>query len=502
MQLRLVTDQPWDVAADILVVPLAADAPLDGPLGELDRRMDGELSALTAIGELQGKRYASSLVSGAGLTASRLLAIGIGDPAELDRETARKVAAAAIRRLAGRKVGRVAVWIEPLAVLDGGLPVVAELVSRGVIEGSFEPKALYHADTDAAPPALDELILVAPGANASDLRAAAERGQVIGEGTNMTRSLANRAANEIAPTDLADEARVLASAHGLAVEVLDETQAAELGMGLFLAVGRGSANPPRMIVLRGGAVGARDALDRTVALVGKGVCFDSGGLSIKPADRMEEMKMDKAGACTVIAAAATIARLAPGLPFLAVAPAVENMPGPYATRPGDVVRALNGQFVDITNTDAEGRLILADAMTYAERLGATHVVDTATLTGAVARALGSLVTGGFGAPDDWYDTVAAAATRAGERLWRLPLVEDYWPEMESWYGDMINSGTAEGGLIKSALFLQRFVTVPWVHLDIAGTAYFRKPTPYAPRGATGASHATLVELALAGARPA
>jgi leucyl aminopeptidase len=214
------------------------------------------------------------------------------------------------------------------------------------------------------------------------------------------------------------------------------------------------------------------------------------------------MKMDKAGACTVIAAAATIARLAPGLPFLAVAPAVENMPGPYATRPGDIVRALNGQFVDITNTDAEGRLILADAMTYAERLGATHVVDTATLTGAVARALGSLVTGGFGAPDDWYDTVAAAATRAGERLWRLPLVEDYWPEMESWYGDMINSGTAEGGLIKSALFLQRFVTVPWVHLDIAGTAYFRKPTPYAPRGATGASHATLVELALAGARPA
>jgi leucyl aminopeptidase len=502
MQLRLVTDQPWDVAADLLVVAIAADGPLDGPLGELDRRLGGELSALSALGELQGKRYASTLTGAAGILASRLLLVGLGDPSELDRETARKVAATAVRRLAGRKVGRLAIWLEPLSVVEGGLAAAAELAVRGVIEGSFEPKALYHADTDAAPPALDELVLVAPSGRATELRSAAERGQVIAEGTNLTRALANRAANEIAPTDLADEARSIAAANGLAIEVLDEQQAAELGMGLFLAVGRGSANPPRMIVLRGGAVGERDALGRTVALVGKGVCFDSGGISIKPSDRMEEMKMDKAGACAVIAAAATIARLAPSLPFLAIAPAVENMPGPHATRPGDIVRALNGQYVDITNTDAEGRLILADAMTYAERLGATHIVDTATLTGAVARALGHLVSGGFGAPDDWYAAVDAAAARAGERLWRLPLVEDYWPDMDSWYGDMINSGTAEGGLIKSALFLRRFVTVPWVHLDIAGTAYFRKPTPYAPRGATGASHATLVELALAGARPA
>ena len=254
--------------------------------------------------------------------------------------------------------------------------------------------------------------------------------------------------------------------------------------------------------MRSGGEGERDALDRHLALVGKGVCFDSGGISIKPAERMAEMKMDKTGAATVIAAIATVARLAPGTPLLAVAPAVENMPGPHSARPGDIVQALNGQYVDITNTDAEGRLILGDAMTYAERLGATHVVDVATLTGAVARALGHLVTGGFGAPDEWFAAVAAASERAGERLWKLPLVEDYWPEMDSWYGDMVNSGTAEGGLVKSALFLRRFVTVPWVHLDIAGTAYFRKATPYAPRGATGASHATLVELALAGARTA
>jgi leucyl aminopeptidase len=177
------------------------------------------------------------------------------------------------------------------------------------------------------------------------------------------------------------------------------------------------------------------------------------------------------------------------------------MPGPHSTRPGDIVTALNGKKVDITNTDAEGRLILGDAMTYAERLGATHIVDTATLTGAVSRALGHLVTGAFGTPQSFYDEVMEAGAVAGERYWQLPLVEEYVRDMESWYGDLQNSGTAEGGLVRSGLFLREFVTRPWVHLDIAGTAYFRKTTAWAPRGATGVSHATLVELALAGARP-
>src|SRR6185437_15053799 len=209
-------------------------------------------------------------------------------------------------------------------------------------------------------------------------------------------------------------------------------------------VGRGSDNPPRMIVMRSGKKGEKDTLGRHLAIVGKGVCFDSGGISIKPSDRMEEMKMDKTGACTVIAAAVTVARLAPGTPLLVMAPAVENMPGPHSTRPGDVVKALNGKWVDITNTDAEGRLILADALTYAEQLGATHLVDVATLTGAVGRALGHLITGAFGQPQGWYDEVAAAGDRAAERYWQIPLIDDYVPEMESWYGDLQNSGSAEG----------------------------------------------------------
>ncbi len=502
MELRVVTDQPWTVAADVLAIPVAPDPAFDGPLGELDRRSGGELRALASFGELTGARFSTALAAAGDLPAARLLAVGTGPLAELDREAVVRIGATAERRLGGRSVRTLAIWLGDLATaLEGGAAAVAELLARGVVEGSFDPAGIYRAAPEASPPALNALILVAPGADTTALAAAAARGVVIGEGVNLTRRLANRAANDVTPEVLADEARAIAAAHGLDVDVIDEKRAAELGMGMFLAVGRGSSNPPRMIVLRSGGEGAKDALGRHLALVGKGVCFDSGGISIKPAERMEEMKMDKTGACTVLAAVATVARLAPGTPLLAVAPAVENMPGPHSTRPGDVVTALNGKTVDILNTDAEGRLILGDAMTYAERLGATHVVDVATLTGAVARAFGHLVTGGFGSPQAWYDDVAAAATRAGERLWQLPLVEEYWAEMESWYADMANIGSSpDGGLIRSALFLRRFVTVPWVHLDIAGTATFRKAVPWAPQGATGVSTATLVELALAGAR--
>jgi leucyl aminopeptidase len=499
VQIRVVSDQPWDVAADLLVVPIVGDPEFTGELDSLDRRSGGELRALATFGELRERRFGTALAAPGELPAGRVLLVGSGDVSAFDPETARRVAARAIRRLIGREVHTVAFWLNPMAAhLDGGAELAAELVTRGVVEGGFEPKTIYRENSDAAPPALDELVLIAPGADVAPLGRAAERGRIIGEGANMARRLANRSANDVTPQVLADEARAIAEAHGLWIDVIDEKRAAELGMGMFLAVGQGSDNPPRMIVMRSGGEGEKDALGRHLGLVGKGVCFDSGGISIKPADRMEEMKMDKTGACTVIAAIATVARLAPGLPLLAVAPAVENMPGGHATRPGDIVRALNGKWVDIINTDAEGRLILGDAMTYAERLGATHLVDVATLTGAVGRAIGNLVTGVFATPDPWWDQVAAAAARAGERYWRIPLVEDYMSEMESWYGDFQNTGTNDGSLVKSGLFLEQFRTVPWAHLDIGGTAYFRKTYPFAPRGATGVTHATLVELALAG----
>jgi leucyl aminopeptidase len=500
MQLRIATDQPWDVPADVLAVPYVGEPTLDGALGELDRRSGGELTTLAGFGELTTKRYATALGAAGDLPVRRLVLVAAGDPEMVDREVAHRLGAAIERRLGGRKVGRLAVWVGDLADrVDGGASAVVELIVRGVVEGQYEPKSLYLETAENMPPILDELILVVPGGDAATLAAAAERGRIVGEGANTARNLANRASNDVSPEVLADEATAIAKANGLWIDVISPERAAELGMGMFLAVGRGSDNPPRMIVMRSGEAGQRDVLGRHLAIVGKGVCFDSGGISIKPSERMEEMKMDKTGAATVIAAIGTVARLAPGTPLLAIAPAVENMPGPHSTRPGDVVRALNGKMVDITNTDAEGRLILGDALTYAERLGATHLVDVATLTGAVARALGHLVTGAFGTPQPWYDEVVAAGTRAGERYWQIPLVDDYVIDMDSWYGDIQNSGTADGSLVKSGLFIREFVTRPWVHLDIGGTGYFRKPLPFASRGANGVTHATLVELALAGA---
>jgi leucyl aminopeptidase len=376
---------------------------------------------------------------------------------------------------------------------------VVELLTRGLIEGAADPSTIYNEPGDKVPPQLDAATLVVESGDLGDLADRAERGRVIGEGGNRTRRLAHRAANDVSPEVLADEASDLARAHDLELTVFGPDEARELGMGMFLAVGRGSDNPPRFIALRNKRARKRDARGRLLAMVGKGVTFDTGGISLKPPPNMGEMKTDKTGACTVINAIATAARLAPDLPLMAVAPAVENMPGPHSTRPGDVVRAMNGKTVEINNTDAEGRLILGDALTWAEQQGATHAVDVATLTGAMARALGRYMSGGFGSSDEWWADVAAAAARQGEPLWRMPLVDDLRKDIDSPFADMSNVGSAEGGAITAALFLREFITLPWVHLDIAGTAFLTKVDPFSTKGSTGVMHATLVELALDGA---
>jgi leucyl aminopeptidase len=566
LQVRVAITPPWDVRADVLAVPIVggeerpgqganetrssasrraapqspstAGQPDEGGLAEIDRRLDGALGDYRRVGELSGKVYGSALLRGNGLAADWVLGMGLGKLAGFDRNAAVRYGAAIERRLGGRSVRRLAVWLpEGLASTANGVDTAAlvELVVRGVVEGSHEPAAIYRETVEARPPILDELTVIVAAGDRSALTRAAERGRIIGEGANRARVLAQRASNDVSPEVLADEATAIARSHGLTAQILGPEQAAKLGMNLFLAVGRGSDNPPRFIVLRsgdgagGGGRSNRSAASRArssrpgtrasrsrvsgdgraqsnraaqngrlLAMVGKGVTFDSGGISIKPADRMEEMKMDKTGACTVISALATVAELSPGIPLMAIAPAVENMPGPHSTRPGDVVKALNGKIVEIQNTDAEGRLILGDALAYAERQGATHLVDVATLTGAVERAFGKLVTGAFATPQSWYDEVVAAGARQGERYWQVPLVEDYVEDLESWYADFQNTGGNEGSLVKSGLFLQQFVTRPWAHLDIGGTAYLRKPTPWTSRGATGVTHATLVELALGG----
>jgi leucyl aminopeptidase len=503
--IRVVSDQPRDVAPDVLAVPITADGEPAEWMLELDHRLGDQLADLRAVGELKGDAWSFALVRGQQMGPAWVLAVGVGPAGEFDRLTAQRLGAATERRLCGRRVTRLAVCL-PGSIAGGdrlALAAAAELVARGVEEGSADPAAIYREPSDS-PPEISELTIVVPkGSNEEAVLRAAERGRIIGEGANRARRLAQRSSNDVSPEVLADEATSIAREFDLRAEIFGPEQAAELGMGMFTAVGRGSDNPPRFIVLRSGGAGAgsgaTDPRGRLLAMVGKGVTFDSGGISIKPADRMEEMKMDKTGACTVLAAIATVSRLAPGLPLMAVAPAVENMPGPHSTRPGDVVKALNGKTVEITNTDAEGRLILGDALTWAEQHGATHLVDVATLTGAVERAFGKLLTGGFGTPQGWWDEVAAAGSRQGERYWQVPFVDDYRRDMDSWYADLQNSGSADGSLVKSGMFLREFTTVPWAHLDIGGTAYLRRATPWSARGATGVTHATLVELALAGA---
>jgi leucyl aminopeptidase len=500
VRLNVVAEQPWDQRVDVLAVAVPNDRQPPAYVTEIDRRLGGAIEAMRTLGAVKGALWEARLIPGRDMGARFVLAVGIADGQKLDRTGARRLGGVIIRKLMGCDVRHLGVHVPDDLVARGGVQPGGffEQLVRGLVEGAEEPSTIYLDATDKLPPALDECTLVVESGDADDLLTRAERGQVIAAGTNRTRRLAQRAANDVSPEVLADEASDIARQFGMTLTVIGPEEAVRMGMGMFMAIGRGSANQPRFIALRSGPDVERDGRDRLLALVGKGVTFDSGGISIKPSERMDDMKMDKSGACAVLHAIATANQLAPGIPLLAVAPAVENMPGPHSARPGDVVTALNGKAVEITNTDAEGRLILGDAMTWAERQGATHVVDVATLTGAVSRALGRSMTGGFGTDEPLWADMAAAARRQGEPLWRLPIVDDYRADMDSPYADIVNSGSAEGSLVKSAIFLREFVTKPWVHLDIAGSAYLQKDAAWTARGSTGAMHASLVELCLDG----
>jgi leucyl aminopeptidase len=500
MRLNVEQRLPWDIEADVLVVTVSSDDELPEYLAEVDRRLGGAINELRAVGAMKGKLWGTRLLPAHEMGARVVLGVGVGNGRRIDRLGARRLGSLIIRRLAGLEVSSLALHLPDELVGRGGAlqSAVVEQLTRGLVEGAADPSTIYNEPGEATPPELDAVTIVVESGAPDELLTRADRGRIIGEGGVRTKRLAHRSANDVSPEVLADEASDLAAAHGLDLTVFGPEEAEKLGMGMFISVGRGSVNPPRFIALRNKPDVERDASGRLIAMVGKGVTFDTGGISLKPPANMSEMKTDKTGACTVINAIATASQLAPDLPLLAVAPAVENMPGPHSTRPGDVVRAMNGKTVEVNNTDAEGRLILGDALTWAEQQGATHVVDVATLTGAMARALSRYMTGGFGSNDEWWADVATAAERQGEPLWRLPLIEDLRKDFDSTFADMSNVGTAEGGAITAALFLKEFTTLPWVHLDIAGTAYLNKTDAFSTKGSTGVMHATLVELALSG----
>jgi len=490
------TDPPHALETDLLVIPVFENDSGNG-LDGLDSAIGGEWSRTWTAREITGKLFETSIVPVRDAWAARrVLLLGAGPAEGFSHETAGRLAAASAMLARQRRSTRIGMLMRVPDAHDAA--VVLERLVQATAEG-FVYGQLQHSPHKSAGPDLPPLeraqIVVPGGRDRSPLQDAADRGRVIGECANDARLLANEPGNLLTPRVFADRAAALATGTGLAVEIFDEDRIAALGMGLLLGVAKGSAEPPRLMVLRHEP---RDAPQQPVlGLVGKGITFDTGGISIKPADGMDRMKVDMAGGAAVIGALCALARLGVPLRTVGIVPSTENMPGGRATKPGDVLRSASGKTVEVVNTDAEGRLILADGLWYAQQLGATHLVDVATLTGACVVALGRWATGLFGKPVEWVEAVRGAADRAAERAWPMPSGDEYFEQLKSEWADMSNTGGRSGGAITAAVFLKQFAgDGPWAHLDIAGTAWVDEAKPWQTKGATGTGVRTLVELAL------
>jgi len=491
-RVRLDSRAPGELDADLLVVPaFERDAFADVP--GLAQASGGEAVAARDRGAFSGKPFESLTIStqGAGWRTPRVVLVGAGAAAACTADVLRRVAITGALAARQQRLRRVAVLMRPGPSVS---PVdAAQAVAEGVTIANYDGASLKTADHD--PVWLDEVSIVVAREGA-EIAGAVERGVVLGEATNQARALANEPGNRLTPRVFAERGAALAAAAGVGVEILDEKAIADLRMGLLLSIAQGSQEPPRLLVLRHEPAGAVSNV--TLGLIGKGITFDTGGISIKPAENMDKMKDDMSGGAAVIAAMAAIARLKLPVRCLGIVPMTENMPGGRAIKPGDVVTSAEGKTVEILNTDAEGRLVLGDALWYARTLGATHLVDLATLTGAVVVALGKTTTGLFGRPQPWVDAVLEATRRAGDRSWPMPLFDDYKELLKSEIADFTNTGGRPGGSITGALFIKEFAgDLPWVHLDIAGTAWAEEAKPYQPKGATGVGVRTLIQLAMA-----
>jgi leucyl aminopeptidase len=475
MKITLESRPAERIDADALIVPV------------FEGRPESRFGAADLAGEVTGKSLELTLlhhVSGA--AATRVLLAGAGKPEKFDASELRRLVGAAIRHLKSKAVKRVALALDP----SYASPDFAQAAVEGAILGEYDPDN-YKTDEKKA---VDSFTVVAEAGD-ENLKRAVARGQIIGEAQNYTRALVNEPANRLTPSGVVAAAREVAAGYGLECQVLEREQMANLGMGALLGVAQGSAEPPYLIVLR--YKPAHSQSKTHLGLVGKGVTFDTGGISIKPADGMEKMKYDMAGGAAMIGAMRAIAQVRPAIPVTAFIPCVENMPGSRAQRPGDIVAAMSGKSIEVINTDAEGRLILADALTYARTQGCTHLVDAATLTGAIVVALGHLNVGLFSSDDALRDRVLRASKSEGERMWPMPLDEDYKEYLKSAFADLANVGGRWGGSITAAIFLKEFAEdTPWVHLDIAGTAYLDEAKPHLAKGPTGLPVRTLVRLAL------
>jgi len=436
---------------------------------------------------------ATHFQQGEGGRSTRLVVVAAGKRDEFDLQRAWRVAAAGVRALWKSTASRIAVVLDTHAIDE---QEAAQSAVEGVFYAMWRPEAHRTAEEERHLPPLEEVMLLPSTTEDADFGPALTRGTVVGEAVNWARALANEPANLMTPTRVAEAARELAGQAGLDIEVLDEDACAALGMGSFLSVTRGSDEPAKFVVLRHHGRGG-EGYD--LALVGKGITFDSGGISIKPNEGMYLMKYDMSGAASVLAAAGVVGRLGLPLNLLAIAPCTENLPGGHATKPGDVFTSMSGKTVEVINTDAEGRLVLIDGVSYAQREGASRVVDVATLTGAISVALGRHYTGLFGRPEGFVDAVQRAGERSGERLWPMPLSDEYRDEIKSDVADLRNVGSVArvGGAIIGAAFVDAAIEpeTEWAHLDIAGTAWYEEDRPFSPKGPQGPAIRTIVELA-------
>jgi leucyl aminopeptidase len=480
-----------DYVADLLVIPVFEDDDLADEPG-LDAASGGEIGRARSRGETTGKLFEVFVtsVAASGWKTSRAALVGAGRRREFSADRLRRIAIVGGLAARQRRLTRIAILHRSGTSIEGS--TAAQVLSEGACLANYDGGSFKSVNYPRT--WLESVELRIPGAS-DVLGAHVERGRVLGECTNRARALANEPGNALPPRVFASRALEIAEAAGLKTEVLDETQIEALGMGLLLGVGRGSDEPPRMVVLRHDPPNAVPGV--VLGLVGKGITFDTGGISIKPAENMDKMKDDMTGGAAVICAMAAIARVNAPVRCVGVVPMAENMPGGRAMRPGDVLKSAAGKTVEILNTDAEGRLALGDAVWYARQQGATHLVDVATLTGACVVALGKTTSGLFGTPDAWVDRVRQASERAGDRSWPMPVFDDYTDQFKSEIADFSNTGGRPGGAITAALFIKEFTGgLPWVHIDIAGTAWAEEAKPYQPKGATGVAVRTLVELAL------
>jgi leucyl aminopeptidase len=483
------------IKADALIVFVTSGHKrLSGTLADIDKALDGAVGKLLKQGEIKGKVNELTTVHTIGrLPASRVIIAGLGDKKSLDSAKVRQAAATACRL--GKKQGLKHLSLADPAALTENISVAetGQALVEGAILGGYGFEK-YHTRKDN-PDKLDKITIVPGGRNrAGGLKKGLLTGRIMAEAIIVARDFVNEPSNNLTASDLADAAGRLAVECGISVEILEKAAIEELGMGCLLGVNRGSQEPPRFIILK---YLGRDSDTVDLALVGKGITFDTGGISLKPSAGMDEMKSDMAGGASVIAAISAIARLKPAVNVVALVPATDNMPGGNAYKPGDVLRAMNGKTVEVLNTDAEGRLALADALSYAVSLKAGKIVDVATLTGACVIALGEICTGAMGNNRNLMNKVLTAAGKAGEKTWRLPMFPEYAEQIKSDIADIKNTGGRGAGSITAGKFLEEFVgKTPWVHLDIAGTAWSKVEHGDIIKGASGTPVRTLVNLAL------